>query len=110
MENSIDSLGKYMTNFRVRYQKAVDSAKRRRQARNKYINRLMGRIEELFQKLEEVNAETQQYKDTEGAKFYRQLMETLDAFDKDGSGEMQYPEYKAAWQFLKQPGTERAIK
>merc|ERR1719499_1064417 len=110
MEGSIASLGRYMKNAQDRYKKAVDSAKRRRMARNKYINRLMSRIEELFEKLEEVNTETQHYQDTENSKFYKSLMETFDAFDKDGSGEMQYPEYKAAWQFLKQPGSERDIK
>merc|ERR550534_1623278 len=42
--------------------------------------------------------------------FYRQLMETFDAFDKDGNGELQFPEYRSAWRFLNQPGSDRDIK
>merc|ERR1712079_704997 len=43
-------------------------------------------------------------------KRYDQAMATFDAFDKDGNGELQFPEYTSAWRFLSQPGSDRDIK
>merc|ERR1719210_1711534 len=94
MENSIDSLADYMKNFKQRYENAMATAKRRRAMRAKFVNRLMQRAGELLNKLESVDSDTKVAKDEEGAKFYRQLMETFDAFDKDGNGELQFPEYR----------------
>merc|ERR1719210_1924126 len=110
MENSIDSLADYMKNFKQRYENAMATAKRRRAMRAKFVNRLMQRAGELLEKLEQVDTDTKTTKDEKGAKFYRQLMETFDAFDKDGNGELQFPEYTSAWRFLNQPGSDRDIK
>merc|ERR1712038_416326 len=110
MENSIDSLGEYMRNFKKRYEQAMATAKRRRAMRAQFVNRLMQRAGELLEKLETVDSDTKVAKDEEGAKFYRQLMETFDAFDKDGNGELQFPEYTSAWRFLNQPGSDSDIK
>jgi len=110
MENSIDSLSDYMKNFKKRYDQAMATAKRRRAMRAQFVNRLMQRAGELLNKLESVDSDTKVAKDEEGAKFYRQLMETFDAFDKDGNGELQFPEYKSAWRFLNQPGSDSDIK
>ena len=38
------------------------------------------------------------------------LRDTFDAFDKDGSAELGYPEYVEAWRFLNRPGTDSDIK
>eukprot|EP00493_Phyllostaurus_siculus_P020793 UN21118 len=89
MENSIDSLSDYMKNFKERYDQAMATAKRRRAMRAQFVNRLMQRAGDLLNKLETVDSDTKVAKDEEGAKFYRQLMETFDAFDKDGNGELQ---------------------
>merc|ERR1711953_1025593 len=110
MENSIDSLADYMKNFKQRYENAMATAKRRRAMRAKFVNRLMQRAGELLEKLESVDSDTKVAKDEQGAKFYRQLMETFDAFDKDGNGELQFPEYTQAWRFLNQPGSDNDIK
>merc|ERR1719461_1903712 len=110
MENSIDSLSDYMKNFKERYDNAVATARRRRKMRAQFVNRLMQRAGELLNKLENVDSDTKVAKDEEGAKFYRQLMETFDASDKDGNGELQFPEYKSAWRFLNQPGSDNDIK
>merc|ERR1719166_617499 len=110
MENSIDSLADYMKNFKERYENAMATAKRRRAMRAKFVNRLMQRAGELLEKLEQVDTDTKTTKDEKGAKFYSQLMETFDAFDKDGNGELQFPEYTSAWRFLNQPGSDRDIK
>ena len=39
-----------------------------------------------------------------------QLKDTFNAFDKDGNGELGYPEYYEAWKFLGQPGDDAKIK
>ena len=49
-------------------------------------------------------------KDPEAMKVYKTLVDTFNAFDGDGSGELQYPEYVEAWKFLNRPGTDRDIK
>jgi Ca2+-binding EF-hand superfamily protein len=41
---------------------------------------------------------------------YKTLVDTFNAFDKDGNAELGYPEYKEAWKFLNQPGSEADIK
>merc|ERR1719461_2459226 len=110
MENSIDSLATYMQNFQERYDNAVATARRRRKMRAQFQNRLMQRSNELLDKLEDANSDEANERDVEGAKFYRQLMETFDAFDKDGNGELQFPEYTAAWRFLSQPGSSTDIR
>merc|ERR1719499_1137305 len=110
MENSIDSLATYMKNFKERYDNAVATARRRRKMRAQFQNRLMMRSNELLDKLEDANSDEANERDTEGAKFYRQLMETFDAFDKDGNGELQFPEYTSAWRFLSQPGSDQDIR
>jgi len=110
MEGAIDSLGAYMADFQHRYETALAKAKRRRQNRKKFLERLMQRSNELLAKLEAANSDGVAVGDEEGAKFYKQLNDTYDAFDKDGSGELGYPEYNAAWRFLGQRGTDRDIK
>merc|ERR1739848_934873 len=49
-------------------------------------------------------------RDQDRAKFYATLQDTFNAFDKDGCGELQFPEYVEAWKFLGQPGDADAIK
>merc|ERR1740123_2252782 len=110
MESSIDSLASYMANFKERYDNAVKTARRRRKMRQHFQTRLMQRSSELLDKLEDADSDQKNQRDTEGSKMYRQLMETFDAFDKDGSGELQFPEYTAAWRFLQQPGSDSDIR
>eukprot|EP00492_Amphilonche_elongata_P002513 TRINITY_DN276_c0_g1_i6.p1 TRINITY_DN276_c0_g1~~TRINITY_DN276_c0_g1_i6.p1 ORF type:complete len:227 (-),score=64.66 TRINITY_DN276_c0_g1_i6:327-965(-) len=46
----------------------------------------------------------------DGLKMFQQLKDTFNAFDKDGNGELGYPEYNEAWKFLGQPGDDSKIK
>jgi len=107
---SLDSLAEYMKNYQDKYAKAVATARRRRQARGEMLRHLAKRTNELLAKFEEVAGDDTAAKDVEGAKMYRTVSETFEAFDKDGSGELQYPEYNAAWKFLNQPGGEQDIR
>jgi Ca2+-binding EF-hand superfamily protein len=110
MGDSIKSLANYMQKYKEDYANMVSKAKRRRMNRSKFLRHLMERAEELLTKLEEVDNEARVEKDEVGAKLYKQLMETFDAFDKDGSGEMAFAEYQQAWRFLNQPGRQDAVR
>jgi hypothetical protein len=90
LDGTIDSLDKYMKNFKSKYEKAVATARRRRQNQGDIIRRIAERSTELLAKFEEVNNEEVVAQDEEGAKMYRQLLETYDAFDNDGNGELQF--------------------
>eukprot|EP00494_Astrolonche_serrata_P031325 UN31594 len=106
MEGTLSSLDTYLKNFKEKYQKAVATARRRKKNRGKMIQTIANRAVEILGKLNEVNAEENVEKDEEGARFYRQLCETYDAYDKDGNGELEFAEYLKAWRFLEQPGTD----
>ena len=49
-------------------------------------------------------------KNTEEAQMYKTIKDTFNAFDVDGNAELQFPEYREAWKFLQQPGTDDDIK
>ena len=49
-------------------------------------------------------------RDPEKEKVYNTLKDTFDAFDKDGSAEMAYEEYRESWKFLNRPGSELDIR
>merc|ERR1712241_837224 len=48
-------------------------------------------------------------RDTAKAEMNREMRETFDRFDRNGSGELNLEEYKKAWKFLGRPGTEEEI-
>merc|ERR1711879_504439 len=49
-------------------------------------------------------------KDPKMEAMYQTLRDTFDAFDKDGSAELGYEEYKEAWKFLGRGGNEAEVK
>merc|ERR1711884_150210 len=49
-------------------------------------------------------------KDPKAEQQYKTLRDTFDAFDKDGSLELAYDEYKESWKFMSRPGSEDEIK
>merc|ERR1719367_2538277 len=48
--------------------------------------------------------------DADGRKLYQTMMDTFNAFDNDGSGQLNFSEFKEAWRFLQKPGDDRRIK
>merc|ERR1712142_438610 len=48
--------------------------------------------------------------DPEGRKLYQTMTDTFNAFDNDGSGALNFSEFKEAWRFLQKPGDDRRIK
>merc|ERR1712083_755943 len=62
----------------------------------------------LVGKMKEVQGE--EAANTDESLFYKTLVDTFNAFDKDGNAELGYPEYNEAWKFLQQPGNDQDIK
>merc|ERR1712223_1748895 len=48
--------------------------------------------------------------DPDGRKLYQTMIDTFNAFDNDGSGQLNFSEFKEAWRFLQKPGDDRRIK
>jgi Ca2+-binding EF-hand superfamily protein len=65
---------------------------------------------ELIEKLSTISNVEVPQKDPEKQKMYNTLRDTFDAFDKDGSAQLGYEEYRDAWKFLNRPGDESVIK
>merc|ERR1712131_229404 len=66
---------------------------------------VIGRLQEISGRQGEMSDEHKKLTD-----YYKTLKDTFNAFDGDGSGELQYPEYVEAWKFLKQPDDADLIK
>merc|ERR550532_3015460 len=69
------------------------------------MNLVIDRLREISGRVEEGDTERAQL-----TTYYKTLKETFNAFDADGSAELQFPEYKEAWKFLKQPDNAELIK
>ena len=65
---------------------------------------------EIIEKLSMMTDDQAPLRDAKMEAQYNTLRDTFDAFDKDGSAELGYPEYVEAWKFLNRPGTEKDIK
>eukprot|EP00494_Astrolonche_serrata_P032819 UN33088 len=64
----------------------------------------------IIEKLAAISTVKVPTKDPEQEKMYKTLRDTFDAFDKDGSAQLGFPEYCEAWRFLQRPGTDADIK
>eukprot|EP00493_Phyllostaurus_siculus_P015783 UN16026 len=70
------------------------------------------KISELTRTLKKTLADVQgrEIVSTKEEDLYYQLQDTFNAFDRDGSAELGFPEYMEAWKFIGQPGTDADIK
>merc|ERR1719379_1071512 len=48
--------------------------------------------------------------DSDKRKLYATMNDTFNAFDNDGSGALNFSEFKEAWRFLNKPGDDRRVK
>eukprot|EP00494_Astrolonche_serrata_P024105 UN24363 len=87
------------------FQKAV---RRRRMKKKQMQNTIAEKTNQLVHELREIAGEKQP--DDKGSKMFKTLKDTFNAFDRDGNGELGYPEYCEAWKFLDQPGGAAAMK
>jgi Ca2+-binding EF-hand superfamily protein len=95
-------------------QKAYDAYKRKAQRRRilkKTMEQNVAKVtKNIIEKLSMMADTPLPQQNDADAKMYQTLKDTFDAFDKDGSAEMGYPEYVETWKFLGRSGTEAEIK
>merc|ERR1719361_1502157 len=65
-------------------------------------------VEQVVRKLSE--ALNEPVPDENGRQLYKTMMDTFNAFDNDGSGALNFSEFKEAWRFLQKPGDDARIK
>merc|ERR1712178_436472 len=65
---------------------------------------------EIISKLATISKVEVPKKNPQDERVYNTLVDTFNAFDKDGSGELGFPEYTEAWKFLNRPGGPSEIK
>merc|ERR1712156_1038562 len=76
--------------------------------KKEYEERIRECTSSLVVQLKDIAGEAQV--NDEGAKMYKTLKDTFNAFDNDGSAELGFPEYVEAWKFLGLQGKDSEIK
>jgi Ca2+-binding EF-hand superfamily protein len=85
------------------------SARKRRILKKKRTAEVEGKVRDGGVKLAQMLGKPF-VENTETYQFYQQLKDTFNAFDRDGSAELEFPEYLESWRFLDQPGTDADVK
>ena len=76
--------------------------------KKEYEERIRECTSSLVVQLKDIAGEEQV--NDEGAKMYKTLRDTFNAFDGDGSAELGWPEYQEAWKFLNLGGSPDDVK
>merc|ERR1719373_1012572 len=84
------------------------TAQRRRLLKQKMEEDMKNNLTVVVDKL--CNLLSEPVPDQEGRKLYATMMDTFNAFDNDGSGALNFSEFKEAWRFLQKPGDDARIK
>merc|ERR1719443_1469128 len=105
-------MGVHMDTVEERYAKFKNSAVRRRLMKKEMEEQLEAKMQLVIERLTEISGGKQEMSEERRklTDYYKTLKDTFNAFDGDGSGELQYPEYVEAWKFLKQPDDADLIK
>merc|ERR1719277_1515924 len=84
------------------------TAQRRRLLKQKMEEDMKANVEQVVRKL--CDALSEPLPDEQGRQLYKTMMDTFNAFDNDGSGALNFSEFKEAWRFLQKPGDDARIK
>jgi Ca2+-binding EF-hand superfamily protein len=103
-------MGVKYSDSQSQYEAFKKTANRRRVMKKQYEENLRNISKDLIETLSTISGKEVAKKDPRKEKMYQTLRDTFDAFDKDGSAELGYPEYVEAWKFLDRPGGEKEIK
>ena len=106
----LNKMGVQYSDAQSQYEAFKKTAARRRLMKKTYEENVRKFSREIIEKLTAVTDVTPPQRDPKMEAQYNTLRDTFDAFDKDGSAELGYPEYVEAWKFLNRPGGEREIK
>merc|ERR1719361_3112046 len=114
MEGQLEGLDSIFAEYRMKQEesrkKFQKTMLRRRMMKKKFDAQLKDQTKVLRAALEDLLDEKDPNANPEEAEFFDKLRDTFNAFDGDGSGQLQFPEYCEAWKFLNQPGGDEAAK
>jgi len=99
----LEAMGVQLGSVADRYNAFASTQKRRRNQRKTMEATLAERLGECVNALCDVTGKPRDMAKAEAA---REMRETFDKFDRNGSGELNLVEYQKAWKFLGKPGTE----
>jgi len=102
----LDAMGVQLGSIADRFGAFSATQSRRRAQRKTMEATLADRLSECVTQL---CAITGRPRDMEKAEINREMRETFDKFDRNGSGELNLEEYKKAWKFLGKEGTDADI-
>lgn len=97
-----DALGIELTSLADKFNSFSATQRRRRAQRKDMEATLADRLAEMVTVLCQI---TGKKRDAEGVEINREMRETFERFDRNGSGELNLEEYQKAWKFLGRPGT-----
>merc|ERR1719499_2221872 len=97
-----------LRNNKERYKAFELTAQRRRLMKQKMEEDMQKNLSVLVDKI--CGLLNEPIPDPDGRKYYATMMDTFNAFDNDGSGQLNFSEFKEAWRFLQKPGDDRRIK
>merc|ERR1719204_648151 len=102
----MEAMGVQLGSISDRFNAFSNTQRRRRSQRKTMEATLADRLSEMVGVLCQITGKP---RDTEGAELNREMRETFDRFDRNGSGELNLEEYKKAWKFLGRPGSDEEI-
>merc|ERR550534_1818009 len=105
-------MGVHMETVEEKYSKYKNSATRRRLLKKQMDDELEAKMTAVIERLRDISGTAAaDGKDRQKlTAYYKQLKDTFNAFDGDGSGQLGFPEYVEAWKFLNRPGGPDEIK
>jgi hypothetical protein len=111
------NLGQFLNKIGVNYQSNADqfaafnaAQKRRRIMKKEYEDNVTKVTKEIIAKLSDLSDVEVPKPNAKLEQQYQTLRDTFDAFDKDGSLELGFDEYKDSWKFMNRPGADDEIK
>ena len=110
LNHVLKKMGVHFDESQAAYEAYKKKAQRRRILKRNMEANVATQTQEIIKKLAMMSDTPLPEKNSEDAKLYKTLKDTFDAFDKDGSAEMQFPEYCESWKFLGRSGTEQDMK
>merc|ERR1712238_44134 len=106
----LNKMGVQYSDAQSEFESFKKTSDRRRLLKKTWEENLRNLSKELIAKLSTISSVEVPQKDPEKQKMYNTLRDTFDAFDKDGSAQLGYEEYRDAWKFLNRPGDESVIQ
>jgi len=102
----MEAMGVQLGSISDRFNAFSNTQRRRRGQRKTMEATLAERLSEMVTVLSQITGKT---RDDDAAELNREMRETFDRFDRNGSGELNLEEYKKAWKFLGRPGSDNEI-